>query len=305
MILNSGLRTDIPSFYSEWFFNRIKSGFVLVRNPYAENSVLRYEINPRVVDVLCFCTKNPQKIIPRMEEISAYRQFWFVTITPYENDVEENVPHFLEVAESFKKISRIVGRKKIHWRYDPIFVSEKYSVDFHVKFFERMAEELSPFTEACVFSFIDLYPKVLRNFPGVREVSAEEKKILAENFVRIAEKNSIRLKSCCENFSFSGIDSSGCMTKTVLENSAEKKLVLPKSTFRKNCRCFLGADMGEYNSCGNFCRYCYANADKNLVKKNMARHDPFSPVLIGQISECDRIRAVEQKSFADENLWLF
>ena len=34
MIINTGMRTDIPAFYSQWFMNRIRAGFVLVRNPY-------------------------------------------------------------------------------------------------------------------------------------------------------------------------------------------------------------------------------------------------------------------------------
>ena len=31
MIINTGCRTDIPAFYSKWFMNRIREGYVLVR----------------------------------------------------------------------------------------------------------------------------------------------------------------------------------------------------------------------------------------------------------------------------------
>jgi len=51
MILQTGMRTDIPTFYSEWFINRVKEGYVLVRNPYNSEQVTRYEINTEVVDL--------------------------------------------------------------------------------------------------------------------------------------------------------------------------------------------------------------------------------------------------------------
>lgn len=57
------MRTDIPAFYSKWFINRIKAGYVLVRNPYNQSAVTRYDINPDVVDLIAFCTKNPEPMI--------------------------------------------------------------------------------------------------------------------------------------------------------------------------------------------------------------------------------------------------
>ena len=92
MIINTGQRTDIPAFYSEWFMNRIREGYVMVRNPFYPEQVTRYSLDPAVVDVLAFCTKDPSPMIPYLDEISPFRQFWFVTITPYGRDIEENVP---------------------------------------------------------------------------------------------------------------------------------------------------------------------------------------------------------------------
>lgn len=42
MILQTGQRTDIPAFYGQWLINRVRQGFVDVRNPYnsdADNTV--------------------------------------------------------------------------------------------------------------------------------------------------------------------------------------------------------------------------------------------------------------------------
>ena len=87
------MRTDIPAFYSQWFINRIKAGYVLVRNPYNPSSVTRYEINPDVVDLIAFCTKKPAPMLKYMDVLKPYGQYWFVTITPYGKEIEPNVPY--------------------------------------------------------------------------------------------------------------------------------------------------------------------------------------------------------------------
>ena len=81
MILNTGNRSDIPAFFSDWFFNRIQEGFVCVRNPYSPHQVTKYILDPQVIDIICFCTKNPKPMLSRLDLIKDYKQFWFVTIT--------------------------------------------------------------------------------------------------------------------------------------------------------------------------------------------------------------------------------
>ena len=132
MIINTGQRTDIPAFYSEWFANRLKKGFVCVRNPYNLNRVSRYRLDPSVVDVIGFCTKNPAPMFPYMGLLKNYGQWWFVTITPYGRDIEPNVPDKHKLLEDFQKVSKTVGIKSVGWRYDPIFISEKYTSDYHL-----------------------------------------------------------------------------------------------------------------------------------------------------------------------------
>ena len=101
MIISTGMRTDIPAFYSKWFIKRLQEGFVYVRNPYNEHQVTKYILNPEVVDCICFCTKNPTPILPYLNELKNYRQFWFVTITPYDypmcpTEIQEKVISFDE-----------------------------------------------------------------------------------------------------------------------------------------------------------------------------------------------------------------
>ena len=92
MIINTGMRTDIPAFYTDWFVNRLKAGFVLVRSPYNPRSVTRYRLSPDVVDLIGFCTKNPAPMLPYMDMLHPYGQYWFVTITPYGREIEPCVP---------------------------------------------------------------------------------------------------------------------------------------------------------------------------------------------------------------------
>lgn len=109
MILQTGMRTDIPAFYAEWFMNRIKEGYVLVRNPYHEEQVTRYEINPDVVDLIAFCTKNPYPMLQHMRKLEKYGQYWFVTITPYGKELEPNVPDKKFVIECFAGFQKLSG----------------------------------------------------------------------------------------------------------------------------------------------------------------------------------------------------
>ena len=137
MIIQTGMRTDIPAFYSKWLINRIRQGFVLVRNPYNPMQVTRYRLSPDVVDLIVFCTKNPEPMLTYMEILKPYGQYWFVTITPYGRDIEPNVPEKEKVMDDFKRLSNLVGVDSVAWRYDPIFVDSVYSIESHLEVFEK------------------------------------------------------------------------------------------------------------------------------------------------------------------------
>ena len=193
MIINTGTRTDIPAFFHKWFLNRIEEGFVLSKNPY-NNQIYKYIFNPKTVDCICFCSKNPKPLVKNLDKLSDYKQFWFTTITPYGKDIELNVPDYKKVIKTFKRLSDSVGINGVSWRYDPIFITEKYNLDFHIDKFEEMASELHDYTSDSTISFIDLYQKVLRNFPQAKEVTTEERLIIGENFAKIAKEYNIKMK---------------------------------------------------------------------------------------------------------------
>ena len=304
MIINTGMRTDIPAFYSEWLMNRIREGFVYTRNPSYPNQVTKYSLSPDVVDCLAFCTKNPEPMLKYLDELDIYKQYWFVTITPYGKDIEPVVPDKEKVIESFKKLSQHIGIDSIGWRYDPIFIGNGFDVKKHIESFEEIAKELKGYTNDCTISFLDLYEKVKRNAPDIKPPTREEQIELALGFAKIGKENNITIHSCCEKTYLSqyGIDCKGCMSQEIIEKGIKNKLNPPKrKNVREDCNCLLGNDIGAYNTCGHLCKYCYANANVGLVKDNMKKHIKTSPFLIGNEIPGDKITDATQKSWKINN----
>ena len=305
MIINTGQRTDIPAFYADWFVNRLKAGFVLVRNPYNPRSVTRYRLSPEVVDLIGFCTKNPAPMLPHVDLLRPYGQFWYVTITPYGKEIEPGVPDKREVLDRFRRLSDIVGPDRMGWRYDPVFISGEYPAERHIRAFEYMAQTLSGYTHTAVISFVDLYEKTKRNFPEVRPVTAEQRLLLGKAFVEIAGQYGMTVRPCGEGDELArfGADCSGCMTVAMYEQALGRRLKVPKTApARKECACYLGGDIGAYNTCGHLCRYCYANYDAATVRKNLAAHDPESPLLIGHLEPGDQVHEAKQESWIDPQI---
>ena len=308
MILNTGSRTDIPAFFGEWMGNRVREGFVLVRNPFYPSQVTRYRIDPDMVDLLAFCTKNPAPFLRRLGCLSRFRQMWFVTITPYGADTEPNVPPAEEVVETFRELSRRIGIPGMSWRYDPVFLTERYTEAFHREAFEKMAAALEGFTDQVVVSFIDLYEKTKRNFPEARPVSGPEQERLTASFAESARRHGMTLRLCCEDPALArfGADVSGCFSRSVAERAAGYGLNPPKAKgARPACPCLLGNDIGAYNTCPHLCRYCYANYDREAVFRNLARHDPASPFLIGGPEDGDTVTEAKQVSWREAQIRMF
>jgi DNA repair photolyase len=307
MIINTGQRTDIPAFYSDWFANRLKEGYVCVRNPYNPKQVSRYRLNPDVVDVIGFCTKNPVPMFKYMDLLKGYGQFWYVTLTSYGRDIEPNVPNKHKLIEDFKKLSDMVGVNCVGWRYDPIFISDRYTEEYHINAFTQIAEALDGYTKTVVISFIDLYPKVRRNFPEVKEVTKAQRLRMGKQIIEIAAAHGMTVKPCAEGDELAqfGADCSGCMTITDYERAIGQRLNAPKKKgAREECACYLSCDIGAYNTCKHLCRYCYANAEPETVIKLSSIHNPRSPFLIGDYQPEDIINDVSQKSWVDGQMVL-
>lgn len=302
MILQTGMRTDIPAFYSQWFLNRLKAGYVLVRNPYNQTQVSKILINPEVVDLIGFCTKNPAPLLPYLGLMKNYGQYWFVTITPYGTDIEQNVPPYEEVIESFKKLSAALGKNCVAWRYDPILLNKKYTIDFHIQAFRKMAESLKGYTDTCVISFIDIYEKFQKLYPDAKELSDDEKITLGKEIIKTGKENGFTIKTCAEGNILEpyGADCRGCSTIEIYEKALGCTLEVPGNAphqRKEKCTCTFGTDIGAYNTCLHMCRYCYANGSPDLIRTNFNYHNPNSPLLTGNLMPGDKIHQLEQKSW--------
>lgn len=231
-----------------------------------------------------------------------------MTITPYGRDIEPNVPSKRDILSAFQYLSHQIGANRIVWRYDPILINHTYTTAYHIEAFRSMAETLQGYTHQVVISFIDLYKKTKRNFPEARPVSAHDQVLLVNAFSEIAKKTGLAIHLCCESaiLERDNVDANGCLSQAVLEEALGEKLSVPRRKApREGCTCLLGADIGAYNTCSHFCRYCYANYDEALVRKNYQRHDPASALLIGHLEQGDIIKDAQQKSWKSPEISLF
>ena len=270
MIIQTGNRTDIPAFYPEWFANRLREGYVLVRNPFNPVQVTKYRFDPSIVDLIVFCSKNPGPMLPYMNLLKPYKQYWFITITPYGRDIEPNVPEKELVIDTFCSLSKIVGPERMCWRYDPILVDQEWTVSRHIDAFSSMCEKLEGRTYTCVISFIDLYEKVWRNFPEARTVPFDVQMHLTKALVKIAARHQMIIKPCGEDprLASAGADLSGCMTLKTFETAVGQNLTLPPNPGnRKECSCYITNDIGQYNTCGHLCRLPLRSSWGGSVRK--------------------------------------
>lgn len=300
MILQTGQRTDIPAFYGQWLINRINEGFLDVRNPYNPNLITRYMINHNTVDGIAFCTKNPLPFIQYLPQIAEYRQYWHMTITPYGTDIEPYVPAYERIIEGFKFVSNNLNPQSVVWRYDPIIVNHNYSVDFHYESFYKLAKSLSGYTDTVVASYLDIYDKVLRNYPEGNRPSQDVQIKLMKELVKIANQFGMTLKTCGEGDTFKsiGADTSGCLITDCYERAWNVKLKAPKRTpARPECNCYIHVDIGAYDTCSHFCRYCYANTNQQAVRRNRTNHDPQSSLLIGHIGPKDIVKVSSDRKY--------
>lgn len=311
MIISASRRTDIPTYYSDWFFNRIKEGYVYVRNPMNIHQISKISLSPELVDGIVFWTKNPIPMIDRIDEIGDYSYYFQFTLNSYGNEIETGVPNKNNIIiPAFKKLSNKIGPHKVLWRYDPIFVTDKYSVDYHVTYFNEIAKRLSGYTEKCIISFLDLYKNTQNSLKDLKLVPLEQELMheLAERIVEIANQNNIIVESCAEKVSLEqfGIQHGHCIDCTLFERIIGQKLKIDKDkNQRQECGCVASIDIGAYNTCKNGCKYCYANYSSKTVEKNYNMHNPMSPLLFGEVGDDDTIKERDVKSFKDSQLTLF
>lgn len=165
VIVSASRSTDIPAFYSEWFFNRLRKGYSAWTNPF--NGVKSY-VGYDDVRFIVFWSKNPRPLLNYIDElkhrnIGCYIQY---TLNDYEKEhLERGVRPLHERIETFKLLVDKLGKGAVVWRFDPLILTDTIGIDDLLRKIEFIGDQLLGYTEKLVFSYADiaLYRKVKTN----------------------------------------------------------------------------------------------------------------------------------------------
>lgn len=292
MIISASRRTDIPAFYFDWFCHRLHAGFVDVINPFNRKQVSRISLKSDVVDCIVFWTKDPAPMLSKLQELSDYSYYVQISITPYDKDIETNLRPKEEIIKTAQKLSLILGKERVVWRYDPILLNENFTIERHLEWFEKTLIKLSNYVERCVISFIDIYAKMKNNNLYLNELSVNEINELAGGLSQIAKGSGISLQTCSEEIDIDryGISHGACIDKELIERIIRRSLNLSKAkNQRPLCKCVESFDIGAYDTCIHGCRYCYANASVEKARRGYDAHDKSSSILTGRLVGDEKI----------------
>lgn len=299
MLISASRRTDIPTYYSEWLVNRIREGFALVRNPMNFHQISKISLTPDVVDGIVFWTKNPIPMMDKLDYFKDYKYYFQFTLNAYGKDVENGVPSKNDfIVPAFQKLSDMIGPDHVIWRYDPIFLNETYTMEYHIRYFEELAKRLAPYTKKCTISFLDFYRNTQKNIKGlnIQQFTPDLQEQLGKVLGEIAHSYNLAIDTCAEDIDLQkyGIDHARCIDDRLFEKFLECPLQVGKDkNQRLACGCVESLDIGAYNTCRNGCLYCYANYSQKTVFGNSEKHNPSSPLIYGEVGRDDKI--IERK----------
>lgn len=311
MILSVSRRTDIPNYYSGWFLNRVREGFLYVRNPMNPHQISRIELSPEVVDCIVFWTKNPEPMLERLGELDPYPYYFQFTLTGYGQDIEPGVPDKREnVIPTFQRLSKTVSPSRVIWRYDPILFTPVYTPEYHLRAFSCIAEALKGYTNRCIISFVDRYTKNSKSLKllGTYELQQQELEAFASQIAEISAENGMTVASCAEmmDLAHCGIEHGSCIDRKLIEEIIGCSLKAGKDkNQRPECGCVESVEVGTYDTCKNGCLYCYANSSPKQVTRISQDYDPGSPLLCGSIVTGDKVTERKVTSLRDNQLNLF
>lgn len=276
--------------------NRLKDGYVLVPNPFNSNQVSKVLLHPETIECIVFWTKNPSALMNRLQEMDelGYTYYFQFTITSYDKDIEGNIPDKQKILHIFQRLSEEIGREKVIWRYDPVLLTAKYNIGYHLELFSYFAESLCGYTNKCTISFINMYKKCVKNFKNISIDLIDDsiKKQLASNFSKVAKNFGISIESCAEMLLLSdfGVKPSKCIDDQLISDIVGRRIEAGKDkSQRLQCGCIKSIDIGSYNTCMHGCKYCYATYSKKSVIGNFGKHKISSPRLIDNLSGNEKI----------------
>lgn len=265
-IISVSRRTDILAFYSDWFLQTLKSGFVTIENPFNHKRLV-LNINPENILGFVFWSRYPagiKKVFKHIDSIFGQNHYLNYTINDYPEELEPRKPNLDKVLYLVDFLYDKYGENYIKWRFDPIFVSKATPKDFVLNKFYFLCNKLQGKVKTCITSFVDIYPKVRRRLRRNSKVelidlSYEEQKDLLLAMKEIANDFGIELLLCCEGNLSNDLNLSpaSCVNPLRFKNYGNFSFKIAPT--RKDCTCYKSFDIGFYNSCLFDCIYCYSN----------------------------------------------
>ncbi|NQT18302.1 MAG: DUF1848 domain-containing protein [Planctomycetes bacterium] len=290
MIISASYKTDIPTFYGEWFMNRLRAGYCKMVNPY-NRRVIRVSLQPETVEGIVFWTKNVGPFVKHLPEVKR-QGFPFViqhTINGYPRALEQAVVDAPRAVEHLRSIADRFGPRVCVWRYDTIINSSLTPRDYHIETLSRLAKALQGATDEVVISFAYLYRKTLRNMEQASkklgftwsDPSDDWKRSLTTELASTAAAHGIRLTICSQpQFIVPGSFPAHCVDAERLADLIGKPVKACLKGNRKECGCYESRDIGEYDTCPHGCLYCYAVQNQELAKSRYKQHDPMGESLL-------------------------
>ncbi len=312
VIISASYKTDIPTFYGDWFMHRLRAGYCKMINPY-NRAATRVSLERPDVDGFVFWTKNIGPFLKYFPEIRD-RGFPFVvqhTINGYPRALEYAVVNAARSVENLRRISEEYGPRVAVWRYDTIIMSSVTPMEFHLRNFESLCRQLRGAVDEVVISFVHLYKKTLRNMQWAagefdfawEDPSSDAKRRLATELVQMAGAAEMRLSICSQHdYIVPGAHDARCIDADRLESVSGHRVRADLRGNRKECGCFASRDIGDYDTCPHGCVYCYAVLNREVAQQRFKEHDPlgeflFKPSFVEEQTEEPPARGVSLPLF--------
>ena len=193
IIISASRSTDIPAFYAKWFINRLRKGYCVWFNPFNQKPLY---ISFAKTKVVVFWTKNPEPIMPYLHELDekGIHYYFQVTLNDYvEEGFEPGVGSVQHRIEVFKKLSNMIGKEKVIWRFDPLVLTKELTPRRLLTKIYHVGNELKGYTDKLVFSFIDV-----KEYRKVQNKLLKEPPYFTKEDVESAEPQGARMNELVE-----------------------------------------------------------------------------------------------------------
>lgn len=316
VVISASRRTDIPAFYAQWFMNRIRAGFCNVPNPVNPKTVSRVSLAPEDVLVIVFWTRNPKPLMSHLHELDqrGYKYYFNYTVMKNPRSIDPKSPPLDAAIKTFQELSEQIGPDRVIWRYDPIVLSNKTDVAFHLEAYQEIALRIGDATSRSVISIVDSYRKIAERMKALEtegifvqkpDLNADDFRHLMEGIRDIAASQGYHLQSCAEELDLTqfGVFPGKCIDEKLINELFQLELKNQKDKGqREACQCIPSRDIGAYDTCTFGCAYCYATTSFDKARENLKAHNPESPSLVGWLETEDSLSIPQNASLEQKRL---